>query len=728
MFASPSFESERLAALRSYCLLDTAPEEAFDQITGLAARTFDVPIALISLVDEGRLWFKSAYGLMVREVPRPDAFCAHVILGDEPLIVEDTLLDPYLRSSPMVQGDPGIRFYAGAPLKTPDGFRLGSLCLIDRVPRAFEVAKRQLLEEMAVLVVEELEQRRSVLKSIQARKQIDRRFAELRTRVEPPTVLPEAHSAPDTLDALVGTIERLLSEELQGSCLSLALEIRTRAWNLRERVQLIDSILSNVSDAILATEAHSVDEAGPRIVYANLAFEHMTGYSLQEVNGKNPHFLQAPTTDRAELDRIRIALENRQPVRAELLNLHKSGSEFWSEISVVPVADEFGRYTHWVSLQRDITERKKAEGALREREAFFHGVVNTAGEGIWIVGASGDTRFANKRVSDLLGSSEEEVPVLAAVLDPLERPAVLARLAALAFETIRFTTLLRRADGSEQWVIFSARRLEMAVGSSGDILLMLTDATETKQLHAERLSSELAQIEAQELHKLSELKDDFLSNISHELRTPIANIRLAVQLLRHSPVAAQQKKYLDILESECLREKVLIDNLLDLQSLEVNDRPLELSPLNLSVWLPEQLAPFMARTASRQQSLQLQLAAELPWLVTEAHSLESVLSELLNNACKYTPDGGSIALAVSSDEHWLSLDVCNSGAQIPQELLQKVFEKFYRHKANDHWHQGGTGLGLALVKRILNRLGGSIEATSPPNQVVFHLQLPLSTV
>ncbi len=157
----PSNEVPRLEALRRYSVLDTPPEVSFDRITKLAASHFSVPIALVSLIDAKRQWFKSCVGMSPAEVDRKIAFCAHAILSDEVLIVPDTQEDTRFHDNPQVTSAPLIRFYAGAPLITPDGFRLGTLCIVDRVPRTFSPKQAEELQDFAAMVIEALEARRA---------------------------------------------------------------------------------------------------------------------------------------------------------------------------------------------------------------------------------------------------------------------------------------------------------------------------------------------------------------------------------------------------------------------------------------------------------------------------------------------------------------------------------------------------------------------------------------
>jgi len=151
-------EMRRLGALRASGLLDTPPEERFDRVTRMAQRLFDVPIALVSLVDEDRQWFKSRQGLDVTETPRAFSFCAHAIAGDEVFQVVDAGTDIRFADNPLVLGDPNIRFYAGAPITAPDGSKLGTLCVIDRQPRQFSEDDVQALEALAEMVEAEVAQ------------------------------------------------------------------------------------------------------------------------------------------------------------------------------------------------------------------------------------------------------------------------------------------------------------------------------------------------------------------------------------------------------------------------------------------------------------------------------------------------------------------------------------------------------------------------------------------
>jgi sigma-B regulation protein RsbU (phosphoserine phosphatase) len=162
----PAIEDARMAAVRRYDILDTPPDGAFDRIAALAAELFDVPIAIVSVVDTDRIWFKSHHGLDATQIDREPGLCASAILGNEPWVVTDATQDPRTLANPLVAGDFGLRFYAGAPLTTHDGYNLGTLCVIDTEPRAMSDEETERLSQLAALVMDELELRRSSMLAV----------------------------------------------------------------------------------------------------------------------------------------------------------------------------------------------------------------------------------------------------------------------------------------------------------------------------------------------------------------------------------------------------------------------------------------------------------------------------------------------------------------------------------------------------------------------------------
>jgi sigma-B regulation protein RsbU (phosphoserine phosphatase) len=193
----PADEEGRLEAIRRYDILDTPPDGAFDRVTALAARHFNVPISIVSIVDTDRIWFKSHHGVEVEQIGRDPGLCASAILGNEPWVVEDAAVDPRTLANPLVAGDFGLRFYAGAPLTTRDGYNLGTLCVLDHEPRTLTAEEASTLEDMAAIVMDELELRLS------ARTVVDREQA-LREQAERTAMALQQSLLPPELPAIPG--------------------------------------------------------------------------------------------------------------------------------------------------------------------------------------------------------------------------------------------------------------------------------------------------------------------------------------------------------------------------------------------------------------------------------------------------------------------------------------------------------------------------------------------
>jgi signal transduction histidine kinase len=240
------------------------------------------------------------------------------------------------------------------------------------------------------------------------------------------------------------------------------------------------------------------------------------------------------------------------------------------------------------------------------------------------------------------------------------------------------------------------------------------------------------QARIQELEQFHQLKDDFLSTVSHELRTPLASIRMATEMLKQT-VAARPinpdriQRYLKVLESECHREINLVEDLLNLQRLAAKPDPVNLDQVDVKFVLRQLIDTSAVRAQEYRVNLSYAPDPELPNLWTEASSLDRILAELLNNACKYTEANGEIrveATAIPQDGiPGIRLTVGNTGT-IPKDELPRIFDKFYRVPQGDPYQRGGTGLGLSLVKALVDALRGKIAATSENNWTAFEVWLP----
>ncbi|SFP00745.1 sigma-B regulation protein RsbU (phosphoserine phosphatase) [Amycolatopsis arida] len=198
-------EAGRLAAVRRYDILDTPPDGAFDRIATLAARWFDVPVATVSIVDEDRIWFKATHGLDgVTQIGRDPGLCASAILGDEVHVINDAASDPQSRDNPLVTGELGVRFYAGAPIVTTDGHRLGTVNVFDTRPREIDEAGMATLNDLAAIVMDQLELRLSALRTLRSERRLRERVERDRADLEDFARTLQRTLVPPTLPAIDG--------------------------------------------------------------------------------------------------------------------------------------------------------------------------------------------------------------------------------------------------------------------------------------------------------------------------------------------------------------------------------------------------------------------------------------------------------------------------------------------------------------------------------------------
>ena len=232
------------------------------------------------------------------------------------------------------------------------------------------------------------------------------------------------------------------------------------------------------------------------------------------------------------------------------------------------------------------------------------------------------------------------------------------------------------------------------------------------------------QDQIKKLQEANEIKDDFLHMVSHELRTPLTNMKMALTMLQNIRDPQRQEHYFRILHKAWQQELNLVNELLELQALESGSLVPKIETLSLPTWLEEITHPFWQRCQSQQQEfiLDCQICKEI--IATDPGLLERIVLELLNNACKYTPAREKITLAVQSKDSQMLVQVTNTGVTIPPAEQKRVFQKFHRLPHLDHFNHGGTGLGLPLVKKAVECLGGQIRLYSDNQETCFSITLP----
>lgn len=393
-------------------------------------------------------------------------------------------------------------------------------------------------------------------------------------------------------------------------------------------------------------------------------------------------------------------------------------------------------------------QRFRIERELQAREKWLATILQGISDGVIVVDPQGQVKLLNLAAAELTGWAQAEATgkAIAQIMPliheqtrlPVENPATAALQAGTAVY-LSDRILLIAKDGREKPIGDSAAPLRDDSGAITGAVIVFRNRTERQLLTERNLAIERAeQLESQmaELERLNQLKDDFLSQISHEMRTPLTNIKMSIQMLEvvlgqqglltveTNPSADSITRYLRILRNQCQQELSLVNDLLDMQHLDAETYQLELTEIYLQDLIPRNLESFQDRIVQRQQSLQIAIAPDLPPLVSDWSSLFRTLSELVNNACKYIPPGGQITVTAQlSASDRIQLQVSNTGVEIPVAELPRVFDRFYRVPNTDRWQQGGTGLGLALIQKLVTYLGGSIRVESGAGQTCFIVEL-----
>lgn len=643
----PANEKERIESLHALGILDTPPEERFDRITQTAKEIFDVPIALVSIIDVNRQWFKSCIGLNVSETPRGVSFCGYAILQNEPFIIPDSRKDERFADNPLVTGAPHVIFYAGIPIAAIDGNNVGTLCIIDTKPREFSPTQIQMLRNLGAWAQLEINSRN--LASVTAE-------------------------------------QRKISKEIEA---------------------FFDS----------SYDLMWIGNVDGKFEKVNPTFTRILGYTADELSSDK--FIEATHEDnKHSITEMFESLRKGAAINNLIIRfLSKSGVYIWLQWNVVAQGGKV------YATARNITKEKEAQtqsGIQQERlehlTSKFAFATASAKLGIWEWDVIENRLVWDDQMYVLYGIKKENFGGAYGAwqkgLHPDDRKeGDLAIQQALSGEKDFDTSFhVVWPDGSIHTIKAYAAVERNEKGVPQRMIGVNFDITKSATIDKE--------------------KTEFVSLASHQLKTPIGAIQWNMEMVLagdYGAITDKQKEVLQETYTMSTRMNDLVNALLNISRIEMGVFIIEPKPIDFVKLCDEVIVEMEGRRVKKGHELTKDFDANLPQVPADEKLLRIVFQNFISNAIKYTPDKGNVKVSLKSDGSTITFSVANNGEPIPEAEQVKIFGKMFRASNAQEQDPDGNGLGLYVVKQIVENAGGKVWFTSKEGEdTVFACSFPLT--
>ena len=774
----PYYEAERLAALLATELLDTDKESRFDRLTHLVQQCLGTEIALISLIDHQRQWFKSRQGLDACETDRNISFCGHAILGDDIFEVSDALEDERFADNPLVTGAPFIRFYAGMPLVF-SSHRIGTLCIISQKPRQLTAKERAILREFAEAIEQEIKDRQQQYAEQElaaSRDQFQRLVANIpgityrckgdanwtmlymSSGIDPLSGYPASDFINNKVRSYASVIhpddrERLEQQVMEAIALKQSWVLQYRVihkkghicW-VEERgkaeldsagnISFLDGLILDISEEKrLKRQLITLTSQLPGVVYqyrqwpdGRTAFPYASA-AIQSIYGVTPDQVK----EDASLVFSKLYAEDLPALVASIEQSSREltiwqdeyrvyrddGSLAWMSGRAVPERMPDGS-TLWHGYIQDVTETKQYYLQLERVNLELE----VARERLNIASENALIGFwqANLRTGELWWS-----PVIYQIFGfnaAITEPSIELFNSAVHPDDLRLIAQSEK-NARETGIHDVVHRIIRPDGN----IRWVHELAKMQQADDGATTFIGSVQDVTERMQLQQLKDEFISTVSHELRTPLTSIKGALGLVNSGTLGVVPERMAELLkvaQSNSERLSQLINDLLDIEKLVAGKMPFDLTAVNVSTELQhavQHLQPY-----AQQYAVQLKLA-NVPTdaaVIADKLRLQQVITNLLSNAIKFSGRNSTVDIVAKPQADEIRIEIHDKGIGIATEFQPRIFERFAQADGSNSRQIGGTGLGLAICKELVEQMGGSIGFHSVLHQgSVFYFTLPV---
>ncbi|WCT14447.1 ATP-binding protein [Mucilaginibacter jinjuensis] len=668
-------EPERVKALRRYRLLGTYAEKSFINIANLVAEIFHASIAMISLVDAEEVSFQSNVGMNSTTGPRGESFCSLTVLRPEVNVVENALEDPIVAQNPLVCGDFGLRFYAGAPLITHDGFLIGTVCLVDTQPRKFSDHDRRVLEGLAKIVMEQIELRLSNL--------IDTEKLAATNDEEH----AENHRLSQSQNELNDTIRQLSQSE-------------SRFQNL-------------IRDATVGIIVLTGSEM--RVEIVNDVYAKLIGRQARELMDQEL-FKLIPETEayfRPLIDKVRMSGEPLD-IYDTPYTVHHQGKRINGYLSAAyqPYRDNNGDIAGVMVFTHDVTDQVVSRFKLKEADEMTNMAIMAARLGAWHIEPVSKALVYNTTLARIFGYDKDS---------PMTYEQAIAQVTEEYRPSILKAIEKAIAEGGDYDVVYQQRRF-----NDSELIWLRSFGKVSPDINGNYTVFSGFVMDVTEQKKDEQRKNDFIGMVSHELKTPLTSLKAIIQLC-----SVKLKNNADPFLNDAMgkaniqvkRMTAMINGFLNISRLESGKILIEKSAFDISRLIQDILDESMLTTSS--QAIEFIPADEI-WVNADRDKTGSVISNLLSNAVKYSFKDKPVLVTCKRAGENVVVSIQDFGMGIKPEHLDHIFERYYRVKDDYTRHISGFGIGLYLSSEIVHRHGGKIGVDSERGKgSTFWFSLPL---